>query len=110
METYEGRGKARTIARAKRRRVVAFERMMLVAVLTLSLLAGLAISASAKATNDTTRTREVVVQPGDSLWTIAAACDPERQVPATMRLIRRLNHMEGSDLRAGQTLLVPATR
>lgn len=110
METYTEREKARAMARARRRKVVALERTALVAVLTVTLLAGLAISASAKAVDDSVATREIVVQPGESLWTIAAESDPARPVPATVRLIKRLNDMADSDLTAGQTLLVPAAR
>jgi len=44
-----------------------------------------------------------VVKRGDSLWKIAA------KFGTTTKIIRRLNYLKGSYLRAGQTLLVPKT-
>ena len=48
-----------------------------------------------------------VVQPGDSLWTIAervSAGDPRDAVGR----IEELNHLDGSLIEAGQTLVLPA--
>ncbi len=52
-----------------------------------------------------------VVQPGESLWTIAAGVTPPGEDRrATVAELRRLNDLEGSALAVGQRLLVPVTR
>ena len=49
----------------------------------------------------------VVVQSGDTLWSIASSLDPDGDVRALIDEIQELNGLRGSDLRPGQTLLVP---
>jgi hypothetical protein len=50
---------------------------------------------------------EIVVHPGESLWDIAVAIDPEADPRKTMWEIQQLNHMTTSRLDSGQALLVP---
>lgn len=50
---------------------------------------------------------QVVVHPGESLWDIAVAVDPNTDPRKTMWEIQQLNHMTTSRLDAGQGLLVP---
>ena len=87
-------------------------------VSTLSFAAMLAISlvslfgiatASAKATNETSNsaTTQIVVAPGETLWTIAARVNPEIDPRAVIDQIMDLNVTEGSNVYAGQVLLVP---
>lgn len=57
-----------------------------------------------------TQTRAVVVQPGQSLWQLAAATSPGADVSETTDQIRSLNHLGETALTPGQTLLVPVTR
>jgi hypothetical protein len=61
-----------------------------------------------------TRTRQhsawqlVVVQPGDSLWSIAQRHGPRNRDPrAIVSEIRRINELSSADLRIGQSLVVP---
>jgi Tfp pilus assembly protein FimV len=50
----------------------------------------------------------VAVQPGDSLWSLAQQSTPAGQdVRDTVAVIRELNGMKGSMVRAGDTLWVP---
>lgn len=56
------------------------------------------------------QTRTVVVQLGQSLWQVAAAASPGADVSSTTDQIRTLNHLGGTTLTPGQTLLVPVTR
>jgi LysM repeat protein len=55
-------------------------------------------------------TRTISVQPGQSLWQVAAATSPGADVGDTVSQIRSLNHLGDTMLTPGQTLLVPATR
>jgi len=87
-------------------------------VSTLSFVAMLAISlvslfgiatASAKASNEASNstTTQIVVAPGETLWTIAARVNPEIDPRAVIEDIKALNVIEGSEVYAGQVLLVP---
>jgi LysM repeat protein len=49
----------------------------------------------------------MVVQPGDTLWSIAGDVAPGRSRLATIDDIRRLNHLQGNSLQAGQRLSLP---
>ena len=48
-----------------------------------------------------------VVQPGDTLWSIAGRYAPGRDRVATVEDIRRLNHLQGYGLQVGQRLTLP---
>jgi LysM repeat protein len=71
-------------------------------------LFGIATS-SAKATNETSNsvTTQIVVAHGETLWTIAARVNPEIDPRAVIEDIKSLNVIEGSEVYAGQVLLVP---
>jgi len=66
-------------------------------------------TASAKASNETSNstTTQIVVAPGETLWTIAARVNPEIDPRAVIDQIMDLNVIEGSNVYAGQVLLVP---
>ncbi|GAB4098782.1 LysM peptidoglycan-binding domain-containing protein [Sinomonas halotolerans] len=49
----------------------------------------------------------VTVQPGDSLWTIAAEHAPGQDARVTIGQIQELNDLTGSRVVAGERLLVP---
>ncbi len=49
----------------------------------------------------------VVVQPGDTLWSLASSLDGEGDVRAVVDEIRALNHLPSADLVPGQILLLP---
>jgi len=49
----------------------------------------------------------VVVQSGDTLWSIASSLDGDGDVRALIDEIQELNGLRGSELRPGQTLLLP---
>ncbi len=64
---------------------------------------------SARATNETSNsgTTQIVVAPGETLWTIAARVNPEIDPRAVIEDIKALNVINGSEVYAGQVLLVP---
>jgi nucleoid-associated protein YgaU len=49
----------------------------------------------------------VVVQQGDTLWSIASSLDGDRDVRAVVDEIQELNGLRGADVRPGQILLLP---
>lgn len=52
--------------------------------------------------------RAVLVQPGDTLWSLAAGVDAESDRRDVIDEIVRINHLPSSQVAAGQTLLLPA--
>jgi LysM repeat protein len=49
----------------------------------------------------------VVVQPHDTLWSIATRATPERDPYAAIAEIRQLNNLQGYVVHPGQTLELP---
>ena len=92
----------------RRGRVVA----ALAAVLLLAALS-LVIAASAQATNHPVshtgrqNLAQVVVQPGQSLWSVAENADPDADTRVVIQQIIELNGLTGSVVFAGQRLWVP---
>lgn len=56
---------------------------------------------------DRAKLPSTVVQPGDTLWSIAGRHAPGRDRIATIEDIRRLNHLDGYSLQVGQRLTLP---
>lgn len=55
-----------------------------------------------------TAEKTVIVQPGDSLWSIAAAHKPEKMdTRAYISSIREVNGLKGPDIQAGDVLSLP---
>jgi len=88
--------------------VVALAAMLLVTLVSL-LLAGVA-----QATNDGPSPRaaredliQVIVRPGQSLWSVAESADPDQDTRAVIQQIIDLNSLSGDTVLAGQQLWVP---
>jgi LysM domain len=88
--------------------VVAVAAALLVTVISL-LVAGVA-----QATNDGPSARaarqhlvQVVVRPGQSLWSVAESADPDQDTRAVVQQIIDLNSLSGDTVLAGQQLWVP---
>lgn len=79
------------------------------AVLAL-LVAGLAAPASqaSPASSGAGGGPVVVVQPGDTLWSVAARHRPHHDLPGRIEEIRRLNDLPGHTIHPGQELVLPA--
>jgi LysM repeat protein len=87
------------------RRIRPVGRLAAVFLLALSVSLGLAIVAhGGTAAQDTT----VVVQPGDTLWSIAAQRYPSDDVRARVGDIERANQLQGPLIEAGEILHLPA--
>jgi hypothetical protein len=52
--------------------------------------------------------RQVVVQPGQTLWSIAAAAEPAADPRLVIAQITQINSLGGATVYAGQQLWVPA--
>ncbi|HET7071414.1 MAG TPA: LysM peptidoglycan-binding domain-containing protein [Nocardioides sp.] len=66
------------------------------------------VAASGSLANDHPEpTRVVTVQPGQTLWDIAAQASDGGDVRATMSHLEALNHLDSTTLQVGQTLRVP---
>lgn len=88
--------------------VVALAAALLVTMVSL-LLAGVA-----QATNDGPSPRaarenlvQVIVRPGQSLWSVAESADPDQDTRAVIQQIIDLNSLNGETVFAGQQLWVP---
>jgi nucleoid-associated protein YgaU len=78
-------------------------RWLLVAVMMLAVSVALARVAA----GGTAPVGRVVVQPGDTLWSIAAARYPGDDPRERVDAIERLNGLSGPGIEAGETLLLP---
>lgn len=75
-------------------------------VLTLATVAASVVLAKAVA-GGTAPVEHIVVQPGDSLWSIAAAHYPGDDPRERVDAIERLNGLSGPTIETGETLLLP---
>jgi nucleoid-associated protein YgaU len=87
------------------RRVVRLGRLVVVLLLALAVSLGLAVVAHG-GTAPVYST--VVVQPGDTLWSIAAERYPSDDVRARVQDIESANGLGGPIIRVGETLRLPA--
>ncbi|HEY5336188.1 MAG TPA: LysM peptidoglycan-binding domain-containing protein, partial [Mycobacteriales bacterium] len=49
-----------------------------------------------------------VVQPGDTLWSIAARVAPGRDTRVVISQIRAVNHLSSASVQVGQRLVLPS--
>ena len=85
--------------------MLSFAAMLAISLVSLFGIATASAKASNEASNSTTT--QIVVAPGETLWTIAARVNPEIDPRAVIEEIKALNVIEGSEVYAGQVLLVP---
>lgn len=88
-------------------RVVLLLLLTLLALLAVTLL-GRAGTAAAGDAPSVPATRLVVVQPGDSLWTIAQAVAPGEDPREVVNRLQQLNHLDTAVVVPGQPVVVPA--
>lgn len=77
-------------------------------VLAVTVLAWLVLAAPASQASGTHQPTVVVVQPDDTLWSIASRHLPGRDPYQAVDEIRRLNGLSDHVIHPGQQLLVPA--
>lgn len=80
----------------------------LLAVLLTAAVVGPTVARSAVATTGSApATERVVVAPGDTLWSIAAAVAPDADRRTAVDAIIAANHLDGAHIEPGQQLVVP---
>lgn len=84
---------------------LSFATMLAISLFSLLGIATSSANASNEATNSTIT--QIVVAPGETLWTIAARINPENDPRAVIEDIKALNVIEGANVYAGQVLLIP---
>ncbi len=103
---------ARTSSRSSVRLTRRGRVVVLMASLALVLMAGFFLGSVAVGTNEAGQapaTEIVMVEPGQSLWSIASDLTDSGDVRTTMREIERLNALDTVALSAGQKLRVPVS-
>ena len=89
-------------------------RLVLTALVVLVLFAVLSIGRAGSQAATVSQTGPALTQttvlPGDTLWSVAQRLAPDHDTRAVVAQIKRLNHLTGSSLQAGQQLLLPAVR
>lgn len=76
-------------------------------LLFLAVSAGRAASQAATVTEIGPTLQQTVVQPGDTLWSVARRVAPDNDPRDVIAQIQRINNLHGSGLRVGQQLLLP---
>ncbi len=85
--------------------VVAVAALLLLAAFSLGRVGSQAATRAGRAPAVTATT----VHAGETLWSVAARIAPRNDPREVVSRLRQLNHLTGSDLLAGQQLLLPAT-
>jgi nucleoid-associated protein YgaU len=98
-----GRARIRLTRRARRLAVV----LALAAGVALGSWAGPLLGGGGGGDLRLAGTTSVVVQPGDTLWSIATSLEGDRDVRAVVDEIQQLNGLDGAVLVPGRTLLLP---
>ena len=97
-------GPQRFARRARRR-----SRPARLALIAATAAAGLvAVGGVAYAGSATPDTQRVTVHAGDSLWRIAGAHYPGRNIEEEISAIEAANHLDGAQIRPGEVLYLPA--
>jgi len=81
----------------------------LLIISTIAVTLVLLLASAVQATGSVAATETYRVQSGDTLWAIAVTHGPAGHDPrAVIDAIRRLNHLDGTVIRPGQALEIPA--
>jgi hypothetical protein len=85
--------------------------VVVLAVMVLAVLAGFTIGrgSSLAVGAGATHARHVVVEPGESLWSVATRVAPTRDPRAVVADLEALNHLSSPTVEPGERLAVPAS-
>lgn len=100
-------GARRPVRLTRRGRFVGYVLLTLLFAAGLAVLLALDPAASAGSSPGGGGASEVVVRPGDTLWSVAVRHEPSQDPSVTIEEIRRLNHLTGYTVHPGQTLQLP---
>ncbi|HEY6748895.1 MAG TPA: LysM peptidoglycan-binding domain-containing protein [Mycobacteriales bacterium] len=90
----------------RRGQLVAAAAILLIAVLTLVGVASRVGPLTDRSPVPSSAPAQVVVAPGDTLWSIAERVAPQRDPRTVITQLRKLNNLPTTDVHPGQTLLV----
>lgn len=98
------------MTKRKRISLVVIILAVMVFIYLLGVITGLTVFASvtdASSTETVIEYREVVVQPGETLWQIAAREFPGKHTGEMVWNIREINQVDPGNMQAGQTIKIP---
>lgn len=81
--------------------------LVVLVLLAILLAAGFALGRVSSSHAAVTTTRTAVVQPGDTLWSIAARVSPDRDTRVVIDQIEAVNHLATASVQVGQRLVLP---
>ena len=99
-------GQERTPLRLTRRGVIVLSGLTALLALAVLVVAHLGLASPSAAGSPRVVAGIVTVQPGDTLWSIAAQVAPQRDPRLVVDQLRRVNSLDGVSLTPGQTLKV----
>jgi LysM repeat protein len=82
--------------------------VVLLAVLLFAAFSSLRARAEGSTSMSAPQLQQTTVAPGESLWSVAQRIAPGRDPRPVVDQIRRLNHLPGVGVQAGQQLLLPS--
>jgi len=95
----------RTVRLTRRGR--AFVLLSLIALLLAAFSLGRQGSSAATHLTAQSVLQQTTVETGETLWSLARRVAPDNDPREVVQQIRQINHLQGSNLRAGQQLLLP---
>lgn len=81
--------------------------LVVLVALALLLVAGFAAGRASRSHAAPATLPTAVVQPGDTLWSIAARVAPQRDTRVVVSQIRAANHLSSASVQVGQRLVLP---
>src|SRR3954471_14070970 len=84
--------------------------LSLLALLVVGLSAAGHVTSQAASSAGVQHARTVTVQPGESLWAVAARIAPHADPRLVVTRIAQINHLAGAEVFAGQQIQVPTVR
>ncbi len=92
----------------RRGRLVLIALAVIVALAVAGLLMRLTSGTATQQRPEPVGQRSIVVQPGQTLWSIAKDVAPDRDIREVIYEIRQINGLDSAMVRSGQTLVLPA--
>jgi hypothetical protein len=105
MDAHQPYRRARyRVPRVPRRKAARIKTGRVIVVLAILLVVGMRAAYGGGRTG----TEQVTVQPGETVWSIAAQRYPDEDTRAMVGQIVQLNHLAGDQIHSGERLQVPA--
>jgi hypothetical protein len=82
--------------------------LLIISGILIGAVLGGPLAGAIDASDPVAKTKQIVVRPGDSMWSIAGRVAPARDPREVVYAIREMNEAEPDELIPGQVLIVPA--